>query len=41
MYLCTAASELSNYDTHIDTGVSLIGDVIQESQCLIIAELQK
>ena len=41
MYLCTAASELSNYDTCIDSGVILIGGVIQESQCLILAELEK
>ena len=41
MYLCTAASELLNYDRGIDRGVILIGDVIQESQCLILAELEK
>ena len=44
MYFCSLVSELSNYDRsvcvflHIDTGIILIGDVIQPSQCLALAE---
>ena len=44
MYLCSVASELSNYDRcqlgvflRIDTGVILIGDAIHANQCLVLA----
>ena len=41
MYLCSVASELSNYDmSDIDTGVILTADVTQANQCLVFAEIK-
>ena len=46
MYLCSVVSHLSNYgrcqsNKIIDTGVILIGDTIQENQCLNLAEMMR